>query len=86
MNQAQSTKLQLFGPRSLGLCAKEKGTLKKFHLHHQRKMMKKSETGLGGREGAMIGTYKNIVIDFYVRIFFQKINFHLLITQLIENF
>ena len=27
MNQAQSTKRQLFGPRSLGLCAKEKGTL-----------------------------------------------------------
>ena len=41
-------------------------------------MMKKSETGLGGREGAMIGTYKNIFIDFYVRICFQKINFHLL--------
>ena len=49
-------------------------------------MMKKSETGLGGREGAMIGTYKNIFIDFYVRTFFQKINFHLLITHLIEFF
>ena len=49
-------------------------------------MMKKSETGLGGREGAMIGTYKNIFIDFYVRTFFQKINFHLLITHLIEIF
>ena len=49
-------------------------------------MMKKSETGLGGREGAMIGTYENIFIDFCDRIFFQKINFQLLITHLIENF
>ena len=47
-------------------------------------MIKKSETGLGRREGAMIGTYKNIFIDFYVRIFFQKINFHLLITHINE--
>ena len=53
----------------------------KFHLHRQRKMMKKSETGLGGREGAMTETYKKKFIDFYVRIFFQKINFHLLITH-----
>ena len=29
VNQAQSTKIQLFGPRSLGLCAKEKSTLTK---------------------------------------------------------
>ena len=27
VNQAQSTKLQLLGPESLGQCAKEKGTL-----------------------------------------------------------
>ena len=27
VNQAQSTKTQLFGPGSLGLCAKEKSTL-----------------------------------------------------------
>lgn len=27
VNQAQSTKIQLFGPGSLGLCAKEKSTL-----------------------------------------------------------
>ena len=46
--------------------------------------MKKSETGLGGREGAMTGTYKKKFIDFYVRIFFQKINFHLLITHINE--
>lgn len=48
--------------------------------------MKKSETGLGGREGAMIGTYKKKFIDFYAGIFFQKINFHLLIPHLIEIF
>ena len=49
-------------------------------------MMKKSETGLGGREGAMTETYKKKFIDFYVRIFFQKINFHLLITHKMEIF
>ena len=31
MNQAQSTKLQLFGPGSLGQCAEEKGTLTKLN-------------------------------------------------------
>ena len=33
VNQAQSTKLQLLGPRSLGRCAEEKGTPTFWQLH-----------------------------------------------------
>ena len=33
VNQAQSTRTQLFGPGSLGLCAKEKSTLTERILH-----------------------------------------------------
>ena len=41
VNQAQSTKIQLFGPGSLGLCAKEKNTLTFWRLRW----------GLGKRRG-----------------------------------
>ena len=33
VNQAQSTKIQLFGPGSLGLCAKEKSTLTPVYFY-----------------------------------------------------